>query len=163
MRPNEIRALLFQRKLKSVDISDAMIDSWESVPGLQELTPLKGQLSLVEIKGSDTSNGVKVAKGADGETDDMLIGAYILSQSLVTKDTRERIFTDSDVDAIANFGMSVLEPLQTLLQGISNIAPTSVAKAKADFLPIPVNASSTSSAENSAPVAPEAIANGVNA
>lgn len=149
MNALEARALLFQRKLKITAIPDAIIDSWESVEGLQELAPLKGQLSLLELKGNDTSDANKLAKGSDGEVDGLLVTAILICKALVLTESKERVFSDTDLHGVAGFGHTVLKPLETLIMELSNMTPEAVERTKAFLKPIPVNTSSTSSAATS--------------
>jgi len=155
----EVRKLLFERKLKSEPVSDATIDSWESTDA-KELAVLKGQVSLVEMRGSDTTQANAHATGSDGKIDGMTVSAFLIGRALVLEASRERVFTDADTDAIAAFGLTVLTPLSTAIVALSGLDTEAAAAARANFLPTPANGSNTSSV---APSVAEPIATGASA
>lgn len=144
----EARTLLFNRTLRIQSVDDATIDAWESTP-TKELAALKGQLSLLELKGSDTSEARKLALGSDGSVDEILAGAAMLTRSLVLTESKERVLQDSDAQGVSEWGGTVLTPLITAVSEVSGFAQAQVVAAKA-FLPTtPANASSSSSVANS--------------
>lgn len=147
----EARKLLFQRKLKSKVISDAMIDSWESIPGASELTALKGQLSLLELRGTDTSKANKLATGSDGVIDPLLNTAALICQTLVLTDSKERFLTDDDSEGVATWGLSVLKPLEDMLTALSENTQKVVEESKKNSSTTPPNVSSEPSTETLAP------------
>jgi len=148
MTAQEVRVLLFNRTLAIKPVEDATIDAWESTPA-KELAALKGQLSLLELKGSDTSEARKLALGSDGTIDEILAGAAMLTRSLVLTESKERVLQDSDAQGVSEWGGTVLTPLIGLVSEVSGFAQANVVSAKA-FLPTtPANASNASSAANS--------------
>lgn len=156
-----VRSLLFNRKLKSAVIPDAIIDSWESVEGLTELTPLKGQLSVLELKGADTSRAAKLAVPPGEENPDKILSTAVsICMALVLTENKERIFNDNDMQAVAEFGLSVLMPLEELISQVSGLKPKAVAAATNFSSTTPTNGSSSSSVESSVV---EAMPSGVNA
>lgn len=141
MYPADIRARLFKRTLGILPVDDA------SLP--EDLADLRGQLSVVELKGVDTSKAAKLATGSDGEIDELQANVALICQSLVLTETKERVFNDNDSEAVAAMGLSVIKPLSTLVQAVCGMNAEALAAAKKNSVTIPANASGTSLPANS--------------
>jgi hypothetical protein len=136
MRAHEARALLFQRKLrgKPVDFS---------IPGVPELD---GKLYMLELTARDTRLIDKLAVDPDGNKDSIKAQAAVVCRGLVMAETKERVFSDLDMDMIAGngepddgkpvdgFGVSVLRMLGDEIGKLSGLEENFVEKAKQDFL-----------------------------
>src|SRR5258708_186150 len=117
----EARALLFNRKLQEKPVEF-------SLPGLEELD---SELSVLELKASELKQCEKLAEGPDGETDEILMMAAVVAKSLIMRDTKERLFSDTDMGMInyatgegsgmAGFGLVVLKSLSDLASQASGI------------------------------------------
>ncbi len=117
----EARALLFNRKLQEKPVEF-------SLPGLEELD---SELSVLELKASELKQCEKLAEGPDGETDEILMMAAVVAKSLIMRDTKERLFSDTDMGTInyatgegsgmAGFGLVVLKSLSDLASQASGI------------------------------------------
>lgn len=156
MKAHEARALLFNRKLqgKPVDFS---------IPGVPELD---GQLYMLELTARDTRIISKLSKNADGETDQITSQAAVICRGLVLKETKERIFSDFDIDMIAGneepddgkpidgFGTIVLKMLGDEISRLSGFDPDAIKEAKESFLQTHAVDSTSSSIENSERLAP---------
>lgn len=149
MNAAEARALLFQRKLAEVPVNVSLPD----------LSALDGLLSVLELSGADMTEAKKLASNAAGEIDDVLAGAAMICASLVMRDTKERVLNITDMNAVAAWGGTIITPLVQLVSKASGFNPEDAAKAKANFLPMDANGSSTSSAES---LAVSATKNGAN-
>lgn len=117
----EIREKLFNRKrrMQKIEIS---------LPDLQELD---GQLAIQELTAKDVEFAQNASKGPDGEVQTMLMTATLLARSLVTYETKERIFTDDDRGFIAdNFGLLILQPIGLEMQKISGLTADAIEDAK---------------------------------
>jgi hypothetical protein len=134
MNAAEIRALLYKRELNLVNID-------QSIPGVPELD---GLLACIELNGQQTSLAEKLADTPQG-TDQVLMMAAMVCQSLVTRDTKERIFSDADVEGVAKFGLSVLKPLSELVATASGLDAETLEAAKKNLKPIIVSSSNGSS------------------
>lgn len=146
MNRDDIRARLLARHLKSQDFND-------SLPDLPELD---GQLSLIELTAAATSRVDKLATGQDGSKDEGLQMGGMVAQSLVTRDTKERVFADTDIEAVAAMGLSVLTPISVAIASLSGISQDALSNALKNLPATPANASSTSSPASSAEVLPAA-------
>ena len=135
MNAAEIRAALYKRQLNLINVE-------ESIPGLPELD---GLLACIELNGQQTSQAEKLADTPQG-TDQVLMMAAMVCQSLVTRDTKERIFSDTDVEGVAKFGLSVLSPLSKLVAIASGIDPDTLEQAKKNL-----NLTTVSSSNGSSP------------
>src|SRR5258708_11987136 len=110
----EARALLFNRKLQEKPVEF-------SIPGLEELD---GELSVLELKASELKQCEKLAEGPDVETDEILMMAAVVAKSLIMRDTKERLFSVTDMGTIhhatlacsgvAHFGLLVLNSFSHL-------------------------------------------------
>jgi len=120
MNAHEARALLFQRKISYEDYN-------ESISGVPELD---GMLGILELRASDTAHAAKLAKGEDGEPEEALVLGAIIAKALVLRETKERLCSDSDIEGIANWGMSVLKPLSKKIAKHSGLSPEELAQAK---------------------------------
>jgi hypothetical protein len=134
MNAAEIRAALYKRQLNLVTID-------QSIPGVPELD---GLLACIELNGQQTSLAEKLADTPQG-TDQVLMMAAMVCQSLVTRDTKERIFSDTDVEGVAKFGLSVLKPLSELVAQASGLDADTLEAAKKNSKTIIVNSSNGSS------------------
>ena len=96
-----------------------------------------------EIAGTadDTPNG----------TDEILMMAAVVGKALVMADTKERVFSDNDIDTVASFGMIALKPLADLASEASGLGIDLLAEAKKKLHEAQSNASSSSSTANSEP------------
>lgn len=111
MNAAEIRALLYLRKLQYEDFAG-------SLPGIPELD---GQLGILELPASEFVHAEKLAKGKDGDTDESLtLGAYV-TKGLISRETKERIFQDTEIEAVAAFGPSILMPIVRRIKTISGM------------------------------------------
>lgn len=128
------RALLFQRKLAELPVEF-------SIPGISELD---NQLSVLELGADQLSLAAKLAETPNGP-DKMLATAASVCLSLVMRETKERIFSDTDVEAVSKFGMTVLLPLSKLVDQVSGLSPSAVEDAKKNSSTTPANDSNTSS------------------
>ena len=140
MQALEARALLFQRQLSSMPVT------W-SIPGIPQLD---GLLSCLELGADQMNNCAKLAEVADGTTDNVLAMAASVCKSLVITETKERVFSDTDVQGVAGFGTSVVKPLSDLVEKVSGLTATAVDDVKKNSSTVPENVSSSSSPENSA-------------
>jgi hypothetical protein len=150
MNAAEARALLFKRQLSIENVE------W-SIPGLPELD---GQLATLELRGNDTSHADKLAEGPDGETDEALATAALVCKALVMRDSKERVFSDTDMGSIdpitgvasgvVGFGMTVLKPLATQIMRVSQIGRFAIDTTKKNLTPTQESDSNTSSPELSA-------------
>lgn len=120
MNAAQARALLFKRQLniKNVDIS------------LSGLPELDGQLAILELRGTDTSHADKLAEGPDGTTDEILMMAALVCKGLVMRDTKERVFNDTDLEGVAAFGLTILKPFGELVAEASGLDAEALANAK---------------------------------
>jgi hypothetical protein len=123
MHAAEARALLFQRKLAYQEFKG-------SVPGIPELD---GQLGILELTGTVTSQIDMLAKGPDGKTIDTLQMAGIVANGLVLRETKERIFSDGDIEGVASMGTTVLLPITIAISELSGISKESLEIAKKNF------------------------------
>ncbi len=142
MNAFEARTLLFQRKLAIKDVD------W-SIPGLPELD---NQLAILELGADQTGLSAKLAEKPDGTTDNILAMAASVCFALVMRDTKERVFSDRDVEAVASLGASVLKPLGDLVVEVSGLASNALEDAKKNLRPTLVQDLSISSVENLAAV-----------
>lgn len=126
--------------------SRQIVDFNEELPGLPELT---GQLSIQELSAKDAVQGEKLSKDAQGNQDESVMLGAMVVKSLVTRDTHERIFADNDMDAVAEFGLSVLSLLGNAIKDLSGIGQTAADAAKKNLTQTTDSASPTSSPENS--------------
>jgi hypothetical protein len=134
------RALLFQRKL-----AEATVDF--SIPGVTELD---NQLSVLELGGDQLALASDMAEKPDGKTSKTGAMAASICLTLVMREDKERVFTDTDVDTVEAFGLSVLMPLNSLIEQVSGLSNDALAIAKKSSQTTPDAASSTSLPVNSA-------------
>lgn len=120
MNATEARVLLFKRKLKYEDYE-------LSIPGVPELD---GQLGLLELTAAATMQVDKLSKNEDGESEESLQLAGMVAQSLVMRETKERIFSDNDIEAVSGFGLSVLVPLSQRIKAMSGLDEDALELAK---------------------------------
>ena len=139
MHAAEARALLFQRKLAYQDFTG-------SIPGVPELD---GKLGILELTGTITSQIDGLSKGPDGKTIDTLQMAGIVANGLVLRETKERIFSDNDIEAVAGMGTTVLLPIALTISELSGISKESLEIAKKNLMSSPTRTSPTLSPENS--------------
>lgn len=142
MNALEARALLFQRKLACKDVD------W-SIPGLPELD---NQLAVLELGANQTGLSAQWATKPNGTVDNILAMASSVVLALVMRDTKERVFTDNDVEMVSMFGASVLRPLSELIVQVSGLDPNALEEAKKNLKKTQESASSTSSPESLAVV-----------
>jgi len=136
----EARALLFKRKLQEKPVIF-------SIPGVEELD---GELSMLELKASELKQAEKLADTPNG-TDEILMMAGVISKSLIMTDTKERVFSDNDIDTVADFGLVVLKGLSDLASEASGIGIDLLADAKKKLAAAQSNASNSSSTVNLEP------------
>ncbi len=138
----EARALLFNRKLQEKPVIF-------SIPGVEELD---GELSMLELKGTELKQAEKLADTPDG-ADEILMMAGIVAKSLIMRETKERLFSDNDIDTIAGFGLVALKPLSDLASETSGIGINLLEDTKKKLLAAQSSASASSSTENLAAAA----------
>lgn len=134
-----LRAALFNRKLQEFPIDDP-------IPGLEEFT---GQLSVVELTGTQTSLVNRLAVVEDGTKDPILAQAATVCMGLIERETKERIFSDTDFEGVAGFGLSVLKPIGDLIGQISGLDQKGFEEMKKNYQSRHANASNSSSTANS--------------
>ena len=78
---------------------------------LPDLEDLDGELALVELSALDVEFAQNASKGSDGEASEVMTLAGMVSRALVAYYPKERIFTDNHSQAIAEWGLLVLQPL----------------------------------------------------
>ena len=145
----EARALLFNRKLQEKPVIF-------SIPGVEELD---GELSMLELSAPELKQCEKLSEGSDGEADEILMMAAVVVKSLIMRDTKERVYSDTDmgmIDAatgkgsgVAAFGLTVLKPLSDLASEASGIGVDLLAEAKEKLKKAQSAASQNSSTGNS--------------
>ena len=133
----EVRALFFNRKKKVIPFEGSLPD----------LEMLDGQLGLQELSGGAIRHSRQLATTKDG-VDNELLGAAMLVKSIVLKQSDRRIFKDTDIQGVLDFGLSVVNPIAEQIKVLSGDEPEAIQKAKDDFLATDSSASSTSSTEN---------------
>jgi hypothetical protein len=116
MNAEQARALLFQRKVAYKNFDG-------EIPGIPEL---KGELGILELPAREL---VKATKG-ENESDEALQLATIVAQALVMRGSKERVFSDTDIEAVAGFGLSILRPIAEEVNAVSGVTPEMVEHAK---------------------------------
>jgi hypothetical protein len=137
-KAHELRAALFNRKLQEMPYDNP-------IPGLEEYT---GQFSVVELTGTQTSLINKLAVVDDGTKDSILAQAGTVCQGLIYRETKERIFSDTDFEAVAGFGLSVLKPIGDLIGQISGLDPKGLEETKKNYQKNHAKDSNSSSTES---------------
>lgn len=134
------RTLLFQRKLsiKNVDFS---------LPGVEALD---NQLAIIELGEDQLQECSALAEKPDGTVDKTLVGSAAICKSLVLRDSKERILTDTDVEAVASWGHTILQLIGDLVAEVSALSKEASEAAKKNFPKTGANDSGTSSPVNSA-------------
>ena len=125
MNAAEVRALLFSKKLAYEDFEGT----------LPRFPELDGMLGTLEISASDGIQADRIATDEDGKVDSALSLAYIVINSLVLRSTKEHIFSVTDLEAVAGFGMSVLAPIARQTRALSNLDAGAVEDAKKNLPP----------------------------
>lgn len=120
MNAAEIRALLLERKLAYKDYEGT----------LPRFPELDGLLGLMEISASDGIKASLIATGEDGKVDSSLQLASIVIDSLVLRSTKEHIFSETDLEAVAGFGMSILAPIARQTKALSGLDTDALEDAK---------------------------------
>jgi len=120
MNAHEARAALFQRKISYEDYN-------ESIPGVPELD---GMLGIIELRASDTAHASKLAIDENGEQDQALVLGAVVAKALVLRETKERLCSDSDIEAVADWGMLVLKPLSEKIAKHSGLSEDALIGAK---------------------------------
>lgn len=121
----EIREKILNRsrRMQKLDIS---------LPDLEELD---GQLAVQELTAKDLEEAQSRSKGSDGETQQILMTAILITKSLVSYQTKERIFSDDDAGFIAeHLGLTTIMPLSTEIQKINNISGDALEQARKNLL-----------------------------
>ena len=131
----EIRAALFNRKLRELPV-EFVID------GLEDYT---GELSVIEVKATDSRWAEKAAEESDGKMNEVLMMAGIVIKGLYNRETKERVFQDNDLGSVAEMGLSVLKPISDLITEASGLGPNALAAAKKNLPIVPVKGSVISS------------------
>lgn len=116
MNAEQARALLFQRKVAYQDFNG-------EIPGVPELA---GHLGILELPARDL---VRATKG-ENENDEALQLATIVAQALVMRGSKERVFSDTDIEAVAGFGLSILKPIAEEVTRVSGVTQEQVEAAK---------------------------------
>lgn len=135
MEALQARALLFQRKLKEIPVNIALPD----------LPELDGQLSVLELGADQLRLANQLAETPDGTTDHIRAMAAAICLSLVMRETKERVFSDNDVEGVAKFGYTVLNPLNDLVELASGLSKNAVEIAKKNSLATQENGSNSTS------------------
>lgn len=117
MNAEQARALIFQRKVAYQDFAGEL-------PGIPELNE---QLGILELPAAEL---VKATRDQGDETDQALQLATIVAKSLVMRTSKERIFSDTDIESVAGFGLSILRPIAEEVNKISGVTPEMVEAAK---------------------------------
>ena len=138
MSIEDIRAAFLNRKKTIVNVDDVLPD----------LDMLNGQLALQELSANSVSHAQKLADD-HGETDSVLFMAALVVKSLVERSSQQRIFKDNDLQAVADFGLSVIMPLAEDVKNLSGIGKTAQAQAKKSSQNSQESDSATSSTEKS--------------
>jgi len=120
MRASEAKVLLMKRKLKEFPID------W-SIDGLPELD---GQLSMLEMPMQEIKNASDLAEGRDGKPDEMLIMAAMIAKALVSREDKERLYTDNELEQITAWGAMVMKPLAELAAKASGLDKEAAENAK---------------------------------
>nr|BBH90136.1 hypothetical protein KTC_48870 [Thermosporothrix sp. COM3]BBH90201.1 hypothetical protein KTC_49520 [Thermosporothrix sp. COM3]BBH90266.1 hypothetical protein KTC_50170 [Thermosporothrix sp. COM3] len=110
MKPAEIRAKFFNRRLKVQDLE-------VTLPGLEELD---GQLALRELTAKEVVQAERLSKDETGRNEALEAAAFV-TYSLITREGKEQIFSEQDIDGVAGFGMSVLTPIAEKIRELSAI------------------------------------------
>ena len=121
----EIREKIMNRgrRMQKLDIS---------LPDLEELD---GQLAVQELTAKDLEEAQNRSKGKDGETQQILMTAFMITKSLVSYQTKERIFSDDDAGFIAeHLGLTTLMPLSAEIQKINSISSDALEQARKNLL-----------------------------
>ena len=135
----EIRAALFNRQLKTFPVV------WV-IDGLEDFT---GELSVIELKATDSRWAEKAAETSDGTTDETLTLAGIVIKGLIHRELKDRILQDNELESVAAWGLSVLRPINDLISTASGVTPDAMANAKKNYQTILAKGSDTSSPQNS--------------
>jgi hypothetical protein len=157
MNKYEARALLFNRKLQGKPVEF-------EIPGVPELN---GQLFIRELHARDTRLIDKMSRRPDGTKDTITSQAAVVWRGLLLAETKEPIFNELDIDAIAGndkddggmggdapidgFGTFVLKLLGDEISRLSGFDESAVEQAKQNFLATRENGSTSTSTENSEP------------
>jgi hypothetical protein len=123
LNEEEVRTLFFNRKKKIINFEG-------SLPGLEMLD---GNLALQELTGAAARHAKLLATTKDGE-DPILLGAASIIKSLILRKSGNRIFKDTDIQGVCDFGLSVINPIGEQIQALSGATPQAVQEAKDDFL-----------------------------
>jgi hypothetical protein len=138
-KAHELRAALFNRKLQEMPYDDP-------IPGLEEYT---GQFSVVELTGTQTTKANKLAQDENGKADPIFAQAATVCMGLIERETKERIFSDTDFEMVAGFGLSVLKPIGDLIGQISGLDQKGLEETKKNYQKRHAKGSNSSSIENS--------------
>ena len=120
LNEEQVRAAFLNRPKKRVPFE-------ESIEGLEQLD---GQLAIQELSAAATTHVELLAKQRDGEADEALMLAGIVAKALVLRRTHNRIFKDTDIQAVSEFGLSILKPLSEKIAEVSGISPDALTNAK---------------------------------
>ena len=132
----EAREKFMNRKKRMVELD-------VSLPDLEELDD---QLGVLELTPKDIETAQNLSKGRDGDTDSLKMTVAMIVRSLVILDTRERVFTDNDIDyMVENFGLAIIEPLGTKVAMGSGISVDAIEEAKKNLMNPGGSGSATSS------------------
>lgn len=116
-----------------------------SLPDLEELD---GQLAIQELTAKDLEDAQNLCKGPDGEQQDLLMTAVMITKALVTYDTKERIFSEKDAGFIVDtFGLLILQPVGTAIQEVNGLSGDALEAAKKNLKAIKDSEQATSSEE----------------
>src|SRR6266700_292157 len=135
----EARALLFNRKLR-------MLPVIFEIPDLPELN---GELGMLELKATELKNAEALSKGPDGETDEIVMMAAIVTKALVMLDSKEQVLEDSSLTSVTEWGLTVLKPLADLAGDASGIGVNLLEEAKKKLQAALTKDSNSSSTGNS--------------
>lgn len=110
MKAAEIRAKFFNRRLKVQDFE-------VTLPGLEGLN---GKLALRELTAKEVVQAERLSKDETGRNEALETAAFV-TYSLITREGKEQIFSEQDIDGVAGFGMSVLSPIAEKIRELSAI------------------------------------------
>jgi hypothetical protein len=119
MDKQEIRSLILQRSLTREPLNIS----------LQGLEMLDGQLAVQELPVADVTEAQKLATRR-GELDEGLLAGILIAKGLVMLDSGERIFADTDGEALSRLGVKVLMPVATRIMEVCGLTPDALALAK---------------------------------
>ena len=114
------------------------------LPDLEDLTPY---LALQELSAASTLHVDRLADD-HGKADEAMQLAGMICKSLVVQETRERVFSDTDMQVVSEMGLSVLFPIVKRIKEVSDLTDNSLDDALKNSKKTPDSDSRTSSQES---------------